>query len=510
VIDTPSRERKGVLHCRAVSLLELQGVTKRYPGVTALDGVDFDVAAGTVHAVVGENGAGKSTLLRLIAGADVPDTGAMRWDGAPVHFTSPRDALRRGITVIYQELALVPTLGADANIFLGIEPTRRGVLDRAHMTECAAEALHELGLFIDPREPVGRLSVARQQLVELARALVRDARLVAMDEPTAALTAHEVAHLMAQIERLRETGISIIFVSHRLDEVRRVANTITVLRDGRRVWTGPAAGLDDAALVRRMVGRDVAYERRPPSRAPEPTPLLEVTGLTRAPVFRDVSFTLARGEIVGLAGLVGAGRTPLARTLAGIEPWDSGSVRLAGRPYRPRGPREAIAQGVAYLPEDRKRDGLVLGMRVRENVTLPVLQRFTRGGRVAAAAEATAAQRAVADVDLRPPDTERATHTLSGGNQQKVVLAKWLLTDAGVVLFDEPTRGVDVGAKTDLHRQIRALADGGKAVLVISSELPELLALADRVLVMREGRIVTELAGDALSAEQVMAHAFAV
>ncbi len=510
MIGAQARERKGVLHCGAVSLLELQGVTKHYPGVTALDGVDFAVAAGTVHAVVGENGAGKSTLLRLIAGADVPDAGTIRWDGAPVHFASPRDALRRGITVIYQELALVPNLGADANIFLGIEPTRRGVLDQTNMTECAAEALHELGLFIDPREPVGRLSVARQQLVELARALVRDARLVAMDEPTAALTAHEVAHLVAQIERLRETGISVIFVSHRLEEVRRVANTVTVLRDGHRVWVGPAAGLDEAALVRRMVGRDVAYERRPPARPPETTPLLEVTGLSQGTAFRDVSLTLARGEIVGLAGLVGAGRTALARAIAGIDPWDSGTARLAGRDYRPRHPRDAIARGVVYLPEDRKRDGLVLGMRVRENVTLPVLHRFTRTGRVTAAAEAAAAQRAIAGVDLRPPDPERPTHTLSGGNQQKVVLAKWLLTDAAVVLFDEPTRGVDVGAKTDLHRQIRALADAGKAVLVISSELPELLALADRVLVMREGRVVTQLAGAALSAEQVMAHAFAV
>src|SRR6266576_2478938 len=387
VIGAQARERKGVLHCGAVSLLELQGVTKHYPGVTALDGVDFAVAAGTVHAVVGENGAGKSTLLRLIAGADVPDAGTIRWDGAPVHFASPRDALRRGITVIYQELALVPNLGADANIFLGIEPTRRGVLDQTNMTECAAEALHELGLFIDPREPVGRLSVARQQLVELARALVRDARLVAMDEPTAALTAHEVAHLVAQIERLRETGISVIFVSHRLDEVRRVANTVTVLRDGHRVWVGPAAGLDEAALVRRMVGRDVAYERRPPARPPETTPLLEVTGLSQGTAFRDVSLTLARGEIVGLAGLVGAGRTALARAIAGIDPWDSGTARLAGRDYRPRHPRDAIARGVVYLPEDRKRDGLVLGMRVRENVTLPVLHRFTRTGRVTAAAE---------------------------------------------------------------------------------------------------------------------------
>ncbi len=412
-----------------MGLLELQGVTKHYPGVTALGGVDFDVAAGTVHAVVGENGAGKSTLLRLIAGADAPDAGTIRWDGAPVRFASPRDALRRGITVIYQELALVPNLGADANIFLGIEPTRRGVLDRAHMTECAAEALHDLGLFIDPREPVGRLSVARQQLVELARALVRDARLVALDEPTAALTAHEVAHLMAQIERLREAGIGVIFVSHRLDEVRRVANTVTVLRDGHRVWVGPAAGLDEATLVRRMVGRDVAYERRPPSRAPETMPLLEVAGLTRAPGFRDVSLTLARGEIVGLAGLIGAGRTPLARAIAGLEPWDSGTVRLAGLPYRPRHPRDAIARGVVYLPEDRKRDAGAAALHARG----PGASGLGRSGRAA-----RGRRRGPAAARPRTPDAHPV------GRQPAESGAREMAVDrrgGGVVRRADPRRG---------------------------------------------------------------------
>jgi len=492
-----------------VSLLELSAVTKRYPGVVALDGVDLAVEAGTVHAVVGENGAGKSTLLKIIAGAERPDTGGIRWAGAPVAFDSPRDALRRGITVIYQELALVPTLGAAANIFLGMERTRRGLLDAAAMREAAVRALAELRLFIDPARPVGRLSVAQRQLVELARALVRDARLVALDEPTATLSAHEVAHLAAQIESLTAKGIAVIFVSHRLDEVRRLAGTITVLRDGRRVWTGAAAAVDDAALIRHMVGRDVAYRRHPPNRAPDPDPLLEVRGLTRKPAFRDVSLALRRGEITGLAGLVGAGRTELARALAGIERWDAGEVVLAGAPYRPRSPRDAIARRFAYLPEDRQRDGLVLRFRIRENVTLAVLERFVAGigGRIRIAAEQQAAQAAANDVDLRPapPDIERPTYQLSGGNQQKVVLAKWLLATADLVVFDEPTRGVDVGAKVELHRQIRALADQGKAVLLISSELPELLALADRVLVMRAGRVAGELTGDAVTAEAVMA-----
>jgi ABC-type sugar transport system ATPase subunit len=490
-------------------LLELSAVTKRYPGVLALDGVGLAVEAGTVHAVVGENGAGKSTLLKIIAGAERPDAGAIRWEGSPVALDSPRDALRRGITVIYQELALVPTLGAAANIFLGMERTRKGLLDAAAMREAAVRALAELRLFIDPARPVGQLSVAQRQLVELARALVRDARLVALDEPTATLSAHEVTHLVAQIERLTAKGIAVIFVSHRLEEVRRLAGTTTVLRDGRRVWTGATAAVDDAALIRHMVGRDVAYRRHPPGRAPDSLPLLEVRGLTRKPAFRDVSFTLRRGEITGMAGLVGAGRTELARALAGIEPWDGGGgdVLLAGAPYAPRSPRDAIARRVAYLPEDRQRDGLVPRFRIRENITLPVLERFVSGIGVRSAAEQQAARVAAIDVDLRPtpPDVERPTNQLSGGNQQKVVLAKWLLATADLVVFDEPTRGVDVGAKVELHRQIRALADQGKAVLLISSELPELLALADRVLVMRAGRIAGELAGEAITPDAIMA-----
>jgi ABC-type sugar transport system ATPase subunit len=456
-----------------------------------------------VHALVGENGAGKSTLLKVVAGAERPDAGVIAVDGRPVHFATPRDALRAGVTVIYQELSLVPALSADANIFLGMEPGRHGLLDRRTATRRAAAALRTLGAEFDPGTPVRDLSVAEQQLVELARALARDARLIALDEPTAALSHVETERLFVQVRELCERGIGVVFVSHRLEEVRRIAEEITVLRDGRRVFSGPARDVDDAGLIRHMVGRDVEYARIPAT-VPAGAALLEVRGLTRRRAFTDVSVTLRRGEIVGLAGLVGAGRTEVARCVAGVDRCDAGTMRIAGARYAPASPREAIGRGVVYLPEDRKTQGLVLGLSVRENVTLPTLARFSSWGVVRPDAEREAAARQVAAVELRPPDLEREAGTLSGGNQQKVVLAKWLLADADILLFDEPTRGVDVATKVELHRVIRSLADAGKAVLVISSELPEVLALADRIVVMREGRVSGELGAAAATAERIL------
>jgi ABC-type sugar transport system ATPase subunit len=486
-------------------LLTLNAVTKRFPGVLALDAVDFEVHAGRVHALVGENGAGKSTLLRIVAGAERPDGGTIVFGGVPVRFAVPREALRAGITVIYQELSLVPQLGADANIFLGMEPGRHGLLDRRAATARAAEALRTLGADFDPTTPARDLSVAEQQLVELARALARDARLIALDEPTAALSQLETERLFTQVRGLCDRGIAVIFVSHRLEEVRRLADEITVLRDGRRVFTGGASQVDDAGLIRHMVGRDVEYARVAPTARPAAEPLLEVRGLGRRGVFTGVSFALRRGEILGLAGLVGAGRTEVARCIAGADRCEEGEMTLAGEPFAPTSPRTAIERGVVYLPEDRKTQGLVLGLKVRENVTLATLARFSPRGLIRRRAEHEAAARQVAAVELRPPETERPAGTLSGGNQQKLVLAKWLLAEADVLLFDEPTRGVDVATKVELHRIIRSLADAGKAVLVISSELPEILALADRIVVMREGRVAGELAAADATAERVLA-----
>lgn len=478
--------------------------------MTALDRVHLSATPGRVHALVGENGAGKSTLLRILGGAELPDAGTMTLDGAPVTFATPRDALDAGILVVHQELSLVPELGADANLFLGLEWTHRGVLDRLGMRNEAGAVLARLGLTLpDPSVPVKTLSIAQRQLVELGRALVRAARVIALDEPTATLTPAEVTHLFAQIHQLRDGGSAIIFVSHRLDEVRALADDLTILRDGCAVWQGPAGAVDDAAVIRWMVGRDVEYARRNAAGPRAPTPVLTVRALTRAPAFRDVHLTLHPGEIVALAGLVGAGRTEVARCLAGVDQPDGGTMTLDGNPYRPRTPADAIHCGVAYLPEDRKRDGLVLGLPVRANTTLPVLPRLSHAGVVRADAERSAARDAVARVDLRPPDIERPARTLSGGNQQKVVLARWMLADARVLIVDEPTRGVDVGAKAELHRQLRALADEGRAILLISSELPEVLALADRIVVMREGRVTGELPGAGTTAEQVMALAVA-
>jgi ABC-type sugar transport system ATPase subunit len=473
-------------------MIEAVALVKRFGGARALEDVSLAVAPGTVHAIVGENGAGKSTLGRVLCGILRPDAGEVRLDGVPVRWRDPREALAAGVAMVHQELAVCPDLSVAENIALGRWPRRGLLVDRAAMVRRAEELLDEIGARLPVRAPMRSLSVAQEQLVQIATALGTGARLLVLDEPTSSLSQAEAERLLELVEDLRGRGTTVVYVSHRLPEVLRLADAVSVLRDGRLVATLPRADASAGALVRLMVGRDLPAAALP-GRAPG-APLLEVQGLSSPGLLQDVSFDVRAGEIVGLAGLVGAGRSELARALFGLDPRARGRVTLGGRPLRLGSPRAALAAGLALLPEDRKRQGLLLGWGARANWSLPRLAAFRRGPLLDRRREARAAAEALAAADVRGADLEAPVAALSGGNQQKVALAKWLAVGARVLLADEPTRGVDVGAKAAIHMQLRAVADEGRGVLFISSELPELLAVADRVLVLRGGRIVAELA----------------
>ncbi len=481
-------------------VLTAKQVSKSYGGVRVLDAVDFDVAPGEVHAVVGENGAGKSTLIKILGGALAPETGTVRLDGRPLP-DDPRDVRARGVSVVYQEFTLVPDLTVAENIFLGRE--RGAWLRRRDMRRAAQQVLDDLGVRVDARAPVRSLSVAQQQLTEIARALVGDAQVIVFDEPTASLSEREIGRLLDVARRLRARGLGVVYVSHRFDEVFALADRVTVLRDGRRVASVPAAGLDRRQVIRWMVGRDVSEEF--PPRAPTAgAPVLEVRNLSARPRFSSVSFTVRAGEIVGLAGLVGSGRTSTGLALAGALA-ATGEARLAGRLVRFRLPAEAIRQGVAYLTEDRKKSGIVPGMAVSDNITLASLGSFTRGGLIAMSAERQAAASAAARFDVRAATLAQPAATLSGGNQQKMLLARYLLEPRRLVILDEPTRGVDVGARAEIYQLMNRLTDEGVGIVMISSDLPELLGMSDRVVVMRDGRTTGELARADASPDAVMA-----
>jgi len=472
-------------------MLELAGLAKRFGGVHALHDVSLTVARGTVHALVGENGAGKSTLGRLVAGSLRPDAGRMLLDGAPVRWRSPRDARAAGVAMVHQELAMCPDLTVAENVLLGDWPRRGPFVERAALAARAGRLRADVGAALDLHAPLRTLSVAQEQLVQVAAALGTGARLLVFDEPTSALSQAEAGRLLELVERLRAGGATILYVSHRLPEVLRLADAATVLRDGRVVQTlaRGAFGADD--LVRLMVGREPAAPaaRR---RAPPGEVLLELRGLASPGRLHGIDLDVRAGEIVGLAGLVGAGRSELLRAVFGLDPAARGTLRVAGRPLRLRSPRAALAAGLALLPEDRKRQGLLPGWDARANWSLPRLAAFRRGPLLDRAREAHAADAALDAADVRG-DRDGPVSALSGGNQQKVALARWLAVGARVLLIDEPTRGVDVGAKAAIHARLRAEADAGRAVLLVSSELPELLALADRVLVLRDGRLAGEL-----------------
>jgi ribose transport system ATP-binding protein len=482
----------------------MRAIRKTFPGVVALDGVDLEVQPGEVHVLLGENGAGKSTLMKILSGSQGKDAGEILLDGRAVEIAGPRHAQQLGIRTIYQELNLVPSLSAAANIFLGREPGRFGILDRAAAEKEAARMLAELGVTVDASRPVRELGIAHQQMVEVAKALSEEGRILIMDEPTSALTASEIAELFAAIERLRARGTSVIYISHRLEEVARIGDRVTVMRDGRRVGTLPAKTTPIPELVRMMADREVG-EHYPRRRSAPGEELLRVEGLNRGRLVRGVSFSLRRGEILGITGLLGAGRTELARTLVGAERAESGTVRLGGRPIVIRHPKDALAHGLGLVPEDRKTQGLVLGLSVERNVALPNTRRLSSWGVVGATQEATLAGRWVGDLRIKTPSLVQPARLLSGGNQQKVVLAKWLAAEVDVLVVDEPTRGIDVPAKIEIYDLMNRLTAEGKGILMISSELPELLGMSDRVLVMRGGTIVAELDSARTTQAEVLA-----
>ncbi|MCF6523731.1 sugar ABC transporter ATP-binding protein [Streptomyces sp. JJ36] len=486
-------------------MLRTEGVGKSFPGVVALDGVDFEVRAGEVHVLLGENGAGKSTLIKLLAGAHRPDRGRVLLDGRPVRLHTAQDAERLGIATIHQEFNLVPDLTVAENIFLGRQPRRFGLIDRARMYAEAAALLERVGVDVDPRARLRRLGVARLQMVEIAKALSVHARVLVMDEPTAVLTAGEVERLFTLVRRLRDEGTGVVFITHKLEEVAALGDRVTVLRDGRSIARVPA-GTPRDDLVRLMVGRSIE-DQYPRARGPvrrDATPLLRVSGLSRAGRFTDVGFEVHAGEVVSLAGLVGAGRTEVARAVFGADPYDSGRVESQGRPLPRHDVTAAMAAGIGFVPEDRKAQGLLLDASVAENLGLVTLRAATRAGLVDRAGQRRAADRMARRLRVRMAGLDQPARTLSGGNQQKVAIGKWLLAQSRVLILDEPTRGVDVGAKVEIYRLVNELTASGHAVLMISSDMPEVLGMSDRILVMAQGRIAGELSAAEATQDAVL------
>ena len=485
-------------------LVEMNDIDKAFPGVRALHKARFDLRAGEVHALMGENGAGKSTLMKILSGIYARDGGTIRLQGQPVDITSPARAQALGIGMIHQELSLMPDLTAAQNIYIGREP-RKGLgvlLDETRLNAQAAEIFASLHLALDPRTPVERLTIARQQMVEIAKALSHRSRVLIMDEPTAALNAAEVNELFAIIARLKAEGVGIIYISHKMDELKRIADRVTVMRDGATVDTVPAATTSIDTIIAMMVGRTLAREQPGAAPAAAADVVLQVSGLRRGSAIRDVSFTLRRGEILGFAGLMGAGRTEVARAIFGADPVERGEIVLNGRRLTIRRPQDAVRAGIGYLSEDRKQFGLATGMDVRNNVALASLRRFAGiGGLLKESAMRDAALRYIGQLAIRTPSDRQEARLLSGGNQQKVVIAKWLLRDCQVLIFDEPTRGIDVGAKSEIYRLLVDLAREGRAIIMISSELPEILHLSHRIAVMCEGRLTGILPGGASQVE---------
>lgn len=487
-------------------LVRMEGIDMRFPGVHALKAVSFDLRAGEVHALMGENGAGKSTLMKVLSGVYQPGAGRILIDGSEVTVPGPRAAQDLGIGIIHQELALMKDLTVAQNIFIGREPRKSfGRLDEARLNADAAALFASMNVTMDPRAPVEGLTIARQQMVEIAKALSHRSRVLVMDEPTAALNDAEIAELFRIIRQLRSEGVGIVYISHKMDEIKRIADRVTVMRDGAWVGTVEAADTPISRIIAMMVGRELTDETVTiPDLAAAET-ALEVRHLGRGRAVRDVSFSLKKGEILGFAGLMGAGRTELARLIFGADPRDGGEIIVHGRHRQISSPEQAVRAGIGYLSEDRKQFGLALGMDVRANIALASLPRYSDIlGRIDEGKLAEIARDYIARLAIRTPSDTQEVRLLSGGNQQKVVIAKWLLRDCDILIFDEPTRGIDVGAKAEIHRLLESLAADGKAIIVISSELPEVLRLSHRIAVMCEGRLTGFLPGGA-SQEDIMA-----
>ena len=484
--------------------LRFEGVTKTFPGVLALSDVRFEVAAASVHALCGENGAGKSTLGNILAGIHAPDAGRILVFGEPAHFASPRDALAAGIGMVHQEPAFCDNLSVAENLCLGSLPARGAFVSRDRMTRRAEELLGAIAAPLDVRRRVGELTLGQRQMVQIAAAVGSGARIIVFDEPTSSLSQHEAERLYALIGRLRSQGVTSLYVSHRMDEIFRLCDTLSVLRDGRHVATQATASLDEAGVVQMMIGRPLEAHASPGVQREPGEELLRVEGLTSAASFRGVCFSLRAGEVVGLAGLVGAGRSELSQALFGLDPRASGDVFVRGRRERIRRPSDAMRLGIGLVPEDRKRQGLVPMMSALGNTTLPILERLARLRFIRKRQERDLAAGYCERLRVRAPGLDAPTAGLSGGNQQKLVLAKWLAARCRILMLDEPTRGVDVGTKAEIHALVDELARGGSGILLISSELPEILRVSSRILVMREGRVAGEVAREDASQETLM------
>ncbi|WP_367047106.1 sugar ABC transporter ATP-binding protein [Streptomyces sp. Je 1-332] len=492
-------------------VLSVSALTKTFPGVRALDSVDFTARAGEVHALIGENGAGKSTLIKVLTGVYAPDTGELTYNNRHITFATPLEAQHAGISTIYQEVNLVPLMSVARNLFLGREPRGRlGLIDFRRMHREAEEALKRLGISVDVRRPLRELGVGTQQMVALARAVSVDAQVVIMDEPTSSLEPREVQTLFGVIRMLRDRGIAVIYVSHRLEELYEVCDTVTVLRDGKLVHTGPIAELDRLRLVSLMLGREVGEVREEGvtkfsgDHAPDTQPVLQATDLTMRHHLRDVSVEIRPGEVVGLGGLLGSGRSETAKAIAGALQPDSGTVRIAGRPVRTGSPPAAIRAGISLLPEDRKAEGIVPGLSVRENIALAALPRLSRLGLVNEAAIDSIVDTFMKRLRIKASGPHQKVGELSGGNQQKVLLARWLAMNPKVLLLDEPTRGIDIGAKAEVQKLIDELANDGLAVLLISSDMEELIEGSDRVIVLKDGTVIEELTGATVTEDALM------